>query len=413
MKEKIVFIPTFYYLSHPLFFSVVEKFSDYEKVYFNTKDPVSWDYNKKGIQKEEVLNYFDNYYEVDKEIDYKNSKQHNKLQRFFENKKYIKNIKDILNEIKPTAIITTSDMSYSARICKQWANKINISVIIIQPSFLDFKITDYNLKKKIKYLLFNKILNIPLYSRQVCFGNENRNNYLFLWGEYFKNYYVGKTIYNNIYITGNPAFDKYFTDYKKENANFHDMLGIPADKKVITICTQPVNVTFGVDAFTCLIDLYKEVIADNKELFFVIKVHPREDIEKYNKAFRDLDKSNYKIVKDMNLYDLYKITDVQVSVSSYSSFEAVVLGIPIILVNPENKLKLFDYFNNEIELKANMAEELSKHLRRCLTEEYRDEFKIKREKYLKSRLYSLDEKSGERVVKKMEEIIKRRRGKNK
>lgn len=408
MKRNIVFIPTYYYLSHPLFFSIVEKFSDYEKVYFDTKDPEFERYNKNGIQKEEVLNYFDKYCEVDKEIDWRNSKN-NKLQRFFEHKTYIKNIKNILNGIKPTAIITTSDMSYPARICNQWANKNNIPVIIIQPSFLDFEISDYNLKYRIKYLLFNKLLNIPLYSRQACFGNENINNYLFLWGEYFKKYYEGKPIYNNIYITGNPVFDKYFTNYKKGNDNFHGILDMPPDKKVITVCTQEIDVVFGVDAFTSLIDAYKNVIVDNEKFFFVIKIHPREDIEKYNKAFRDLDKSNYKIVKDINLHDIYKITDVQVSVSSYSSFEAVVLGIPIILVNPDNKFKLFDYFNNEIALRANTAEELSKHLRRCLTEEYKDEFKIKREKYLKSRLYYLDGKSGERVVEKVEEIIRRRK----
>lgn len=409
MKRNIVFIPTFHYLSHPLFFNIVEKFSNHEKIYFNPKDPGIWEYNKKGIKKEEILNYFDNYYEIEKEIDYKNNKS-NKLQRFFENKKYIRNIKNILNGIKPVAIITTSDMSYSARICNQWANKNNIPVIIIQPSFLDFEITDCK-KYRIRYLLFNKILNIPLYKKQTYFGNENKNNYLFLFGEYFKKYYKGKSIYNNIYITGNPVFDKYFTNYKGENDGFYEMLNIPPDKMVITVCTQEIDVVFGVDAFTSLIDMYKSVIVDNEKLFFIIKVHPGEDIEKYNKAFRDLDMNNYKIVKDINLYDIYKITDVQVSVSSYSSFEAVVLGIPIILVNPDNEFKLFDYFNNEIELKANTAEELSKYLRRCLTKEYKEVFKIKREKYLKSKLCYIDGKSGERVVERIEEIIKRRRNK--
>lgn len=208
-------------------------------------------------------------------------------------------------------------------------------------------------------------------------------------------------------------FDKYFTNCKKEKDSFYEMLDILSDKKVITICTQEIDAFFGVDAFTNLIDMYKSVIADTEELFFIIKVNPREDIEKYIKAFRDLDKSNYKIVKDINLYDLYKITDVQISVSSYSSFESVVLGIPIILVNLDNKFKLFNYFNNEIELRANTVEELSKHIRRCLTEKYKDKFKIKRKKYLKSRLYLLDGKSGERIVRKIEEIITKRKQRKK
>lgn len=413
MKENIVLIPIGYYLSNPLFFSIAEKFSDYRKVYFNTKDPVSWKYDKKRMQKENILNYFDEYCEVEKKIT--SDKECSKLQKFLEHKEYIKSIKNTLNRIKPAAIIITSDMSYSARICNQWADKNNVPMIIIQPSFLESWIPNYNLKYRIEYLFFNKILNIPLYRKQTHFGNENKNNYLFLWGKYFKRYYKGKSIYNNIYITGNPAFDKYFTNYKKKNVNLHEMLNIPAEKRVITICTQDIDTMFGVDAFISTIEMYKSAIMNNEHLFFVIKIHPREDIEKYNEAFRDLNKGNYKIVKDINLYDLYKIIDIQVSGLSYSSFEAVILGIPIILVNLNNTFKLlgqlfksFDHFNNEIELRANTAEELSEHIRRCLTEEYKEEFKIKREKYLKSRLGDLDGKSSERVVKKIEEIIKRR-----
>lgn len=182
MKRNIIFVPTYYYLSHTLFFSISEKLSNYKKVYFNTKERNQWIFNKKEIKKDEVLSYFDYYCEINNERDYKNSK-FRILQKIFEYKRYINNIKNILNEIKPIAIITTSDMSYSARICNQWASKNNIPVIIIQPSFLNFKMTDYNLKKRVKYLLFNKILNIPFYRKQVCFGNENKNNYLFLfWG---------------------------------------------------------------------------------------------------------------------------------------------------------------------------------------------------------------------------------------
>jgi len=413
MKRNIVFIPTYYYLSHPLFFSIAKNFPCcYEKIYFNTKDPRFSECNKKKIKKDEILRHFDIYCEVSRERDHKRKNgKFKKLQRFFENKKYIKNIKDILKEIKPVAIITTSDMSYSVRICTQWAGENDVPIIIIQPSFLNFEMTDCilnRIKNKIKYLLFNKVIDIPFYNRQTYFGNENKNDYLFLWGKYFKRYYKGKTTYNNIYITGNPVFDKYFTNYKKRNSGFHRVLGIPSDKKVITVCTQDIDAMFGHDAFTNLIKIYKSTIVNNKGLFFVIKLHPREDIEKYNKAFKDLNESNYKIIKDINLYNLYKITDVQVSVSSYSSFEAVVLGIPIILVNPNNKFKLFDYFNNEIELRASMPEELSKHIRRCFTKEYKDSFKIKREKYLESRLGFLDGRSGERVVEKIEEIIRRK-----
>lgn len=407
MRKRIVFIPTYYYLSHPPFFNIVEKISDYEKVYFNTKDPVYWEYNKKGIKKEDILKYFDTYYEVDKEISYKDSKN-NKLQKFYEIKIYIKKIKEILDGIKPVIIITSSDMGFSARVSNQWANINNIPVIIIQPFFLGFKKKGYDLKRQIKYLLFNKVLNIPLCRRQTYFGNEDNNNYLFLWGKYFKRYYKGKAIYDNIYITGNPAYDKYFTVYKKKNATYYEILNISPDKKIVVFCTQGIDKIFGNNkALTKVINIIKRTIVVNKKYYFIIKVHPREDIEKYKKFFRDLNENNYKIVKNMNLYDLYKITDVQASVSSYSSFEAVVLNIPIIIINPNNKLKLFDPLNNGIELRASTSEEFNDQLKKCLTEEYKKEFKFRRRKFLKSRLTYLDGKCGERAANKIEEIIQK------
>ena len=105
------------------------------------------------------------------------------------------------------------------------------------------------------------------------------------------------------------------------------------------------------------------------------------------------------------MYSLFGRADVHVSVSSYSSFEAVIFGIPIVLIK-RDLITFFDHFNNEIELRANTPEELSKHLRRCITEEYKEEFKMKREKYLESKLGYLDGKSGERVVTGIEEIMR-------
>ena len=149
---------------------------------------------------------------------------------------------------------------------------------------------------------------------------------------------------------------------------------------------------------------YIEAQHQSIPIYSFIDLDVLHDYEFYKKN-PNSDKCNYRIVKDIDLHDLYQITDVQVSILSYSSFEAVVLGVPIVLVNPDNRLKLFDYFDSEIALSANTADELSAHLKRCLTDEYIEEFRTKRKKYLESRLDYLDGRSGKRVVEKVEEII--------
>jgi len=175
MKQNIIFIPTYYYLSNPLFFSITEKISKYEKIYLNTKD--FWQYNKGKIDRDEILKYFDNYYEIDQIFNQKYNKL-SKLKKVFEIRKFIKNFRNILYELKPVTIITTSDMTLSWAICNQWARKNNVPIIIIQPSFFDFKKNNYDFKRRFKYLLFNKILNIPIFKRQDYIGNEDKNNYL-------------------------------------------------------------------------------------------------------------------------------------------------------------------------------------------------------------------------------------------
>lgn len=409
MKRKIVFIPYLYYLSNELFFSIVRKFTKYETMYFNTKECGHERFNEKGIKKNAILNYFDSYCEVNFVLE-PPCKKLNRIKRFFktinDNRKYIKNIDYILDKIKPIAIISGVDKFYSMRICNQWAKENNIPVFIIQPCIVYFR--KNNFRNKVKYLLYNKILNIPIYDKQTCYGNENKNNYLFLWGEYLKKYYRNKEIYNNIYVTGNPLFDKYFIEKGKESIELYKILDIPFSKNIITICTQPLGDKEKKSDYNKRIDIYKNLILD-KDYFFIIKIHPRENIEKYKELFIDINRDNYRIVKDTNLHLLFKIAGVVISYQSTTLIESIAAGVPIIIFKQDNKHKdeLPNYFENEIGLKASTLEGLSVQIKKCFTKEHRKEFKIKCESFIKSRLYSHDGKSGERIVKKIEEIIEK------
>ena len=274
--------------------------------------------------------------------------------------------------------------------------------IIVQPSFFDGK-TEMGLISKFGYLFFNELLNIPLFRRQDTFGNERPENYLFLWGNDFKNCYKGQKIEKNIYVTGNPAFDPILNKETigKEKLGFN----VPKDKPIITICTQILDGILDKKDIKDIEELYRDIINGNPGMHFIIKIHPRQDADYYKKTLNGLKGKNFTIVKHENLYNLFKISDMQISVASYSSFEAVVYGIPIILVK-RNLITYFDHFNNEIELRANTLGELDKQLKKCLTKEYKEEFEIKRKKYLESKLGYLDGKSGERVTETLEKIMK-------
>lgn len=409
MKKRILYIPTYWYLSHPVFFSIVKCAGGrFYNVYFNTINPALHGYDK--TRQQEIEKYFDEYHEIGDTLfwDLPNIKSGFEWKiRFYKGiiTGFKAKLEKQLNRLNPDAIVTTSDLGRNtARMVPAWAEKNGVPFIVIQPSFINLDRGKHALKHRLYYLLFNRILDFPLVTKQKVFGNESRRNYLFLWGEYFRNCYKGLEIEKNIYLTGNPAFDPIF----KGETGYDDVgVDLPQGKPIIAICLQPMETLIGEKGLSEVNDFYRFAITHNPGLYFVIKLHPRDDMDRYKRAFADLDERNYTIVRNVNLHSLFRASDVQVSVNSFSSFEAVVFGVPIVLVNPEGITRRPDFFNNEIELRANTPEEFSQHLTRCLTEEYKEEFQLKRGKYLQSRLGFLDGRSGERVVEKTEEMLGR------
>jgi hypothetical protein len=387
--KRLVFIPTYSYLSHPLFFNIARFAQKFHTVYFNTKDPL-FAVSNRGISLENIGDHFDEYYEaafVPRKTRKNILLHHPEVQSALEGQ---------LTTLEPDAIITTSDMGgYIVRMCNTWAEKRGIPFIVIQPSFIPLERAGKTLKEKFFYSAFNRVLGIPLYMRQKVFGNERPGNYLFLWGEYFKKFYRGLEIEKNIRITGNPAFDSIFQNKRSTDLGIDIPEGVP----VVTICTQPLDVLLSERVFEKVNDFFKTLIEENPDLFFMIKVHPREGIEKYDQ----FNTSHSLVMRDVPFHTLLERTHVQVSVSSYTSFEAVVFKVPIVLVDPG--LQLFDYFNNEIGLVAATKEMMTAHVRECLAPEYQAVFSVQREQYLKQRMGNLDGKSGERVIRAVEEIL--------
>lgn len=428
-KGKLLFIPTYNYLSNPLFFNLSPKLSEYSLVYFDTEEfrkthilegsvlsVVSNPINQDEIK--EIRRNFDEYYKVElpKYFLPRNlSRIFSEFDKIIEQikvfKKYCQKVYETVNEINPLAIVSTSDLSISLKISQKWAKENCVPFILLQPSFFDIEEKEnHNILEMFKYVFFNKILRIPRIRRQSAWGNEDEENYVIVWGDYFKNLFNRKPIYHHVYALGSPKFSSYFrNDYKNEGLRkkiFHE-LKINSDKKIITICTEAFESMVNGPALTQLNNIYKAIIKGRPALFFIIKLHPRENIEFYQDIFEDAKTTNYKIVKNISLYDVYRITDVQISVMSASSFEAVVAGIPIILVNPDNKIKLKDhFFENRIELRARNFNELLLAIDNALSNEYKDkEFNIKREGYLKEMIHRLDDKAEDRIANVIKEIV--------
>ncbi|MHA2174298.1 MAG: hypothetical protein ACXAB2_04925 [Candidatus Hodarchaeales archaeon] len=386
--NPIIFLATYAYLAIPQYLSITPNLTGCTKVLFNTRDILSTKYDDKFITPNIKKNYFDEYCEL-KDISLTVKGPWKKLQAF---RQWKREIIQILNRISPQVVVSCSDQSMSDKLISSWCKKNNKNFIVLQPAFINpLYYEKYGIIHKIKYLIFNKLLNIPRYRKQHLFGNEENWTHLLLWSQYF----IENPKRSNMHFVGNPAFDEIFSQFT----------GKRTLKKNVLICTQDIKEMLGKEAFDQVTNMYLQAIRAKEDLTFYIKVHPRESIEKYKLLFSKNDFPNTKVVQEENLYDLFRICDVQISVSSYTSFEAVAMGLPIIIVNPNNVFNFIDHFREEIEIKVTDSEKIVNAIDLARSEDYWLEFIKKREIYFNYMVHSTDGQSGKRAAEKILEII--------
>ena len=289
-----------------------------------------------------------------------------------------------LNKID--VVITTSDMGgIVTRICNDWAEKNDKLFITMQPCF--FEVVDKSLYEKLLntffYYVANKLCRIPIRRRQHIYGCERKTNFLLLWGEDFKSNITDKNILEKTMCVGNPVLDRFKSAEVKINLH---------SKPTVLFCTQPYTrlIKDGIlDEGDDLLffNLMLTMVRDNPSVEFLIRVHPSEDIQTYVKLFESVDTTNYQIIKTTtSIYEMFKEVDVQVSMASYTSFEAIMFGIPIITLYPE-KLKFCNHLDKSVSLISHSCEELNKNLKIALSKKYREKFAMNREKYIKRKVY--------------------------
>jgi hypothetical protein len=396
-KKTIVFLPTYDYLSEKLFLSFINKLDEFNTIYINNDE-------FQLIKKNKNIAYnFSYYLEVRGGYSFKKNKNIlKKLKKIFiENKalqtKLLKNIKDI----NPDLVITTSDMSIAFKGIKKYCDKNNIPTILIQPSFFDYEETN---KKDIKSKL-RKLINIflDIYPKQILWGNEDKNTILFLWGNFFKNYYNKE---KDIRIVGNPIYDNYNDKClsTRDKDNLRSNLKIMSNKKVVTICTEAFGGLISKEDTNMLFKFYSEIINTNQNFFFIIKLHPRDSIKDINLRL-NINLSNYVLIgNEYSLLDIFYITDIQVSVASASSLEAILLNIPVILINPNNSININNFFNNSVELRAHDIIEFNKCLDMVSSVTWSNKFALNRDKFLSVYLNSLGSASSN-IKKEIKRIL--------
>lgn len=261
----------------------------------------------------------------------------------------------LLTQLNPTVILASTDAHRIARIFMQLAKKLNIKTCVIQHGAPTW---EYG------YL--------PVHADRIM-----------VWGADYKEWFRSRgTAENRIAITGNPRFDRSFSNHKPENGTGTVfILPNPIDREL----TRQLVVESMCQAFACR----RKVI---------IKLHPSEkDIEWFRKLI-PIDRINQVEIKTCGLDKAgIGLGDVVCVGNSTAGIDAVILGGRVVNV-------LFDEMPNPVEYEKHgvgvsvCIHDLESGFKSCFNLSD-DEFAQNRSRFIDAILNGLDGKSVDRIHK--------------
>ncbi|WKZ71076.1 MAG: hypothetical protein QY331_07400 [Melioribacteraceae bacterium] len=395
--NTILFIPDAHYLSDPIYTRLAaNKIEKFNYFYFLTNFPMNFvqryessKIDQKLFDKIYIQNnpnkefLFSIIYKANLKYKIKNLIKFIKLYKF-----YRKEVYNTLNELSPSIIVATTDMLLINRDIYKWALSKKIPFVVYQSAFLESPHYNFttNVKNYLYRICFNRLLNIPLGRYNNLYGNEFKDSYLFLWGEYFKKDYNSKKADDKIKYVGNPYYEEIIAR-SKFNIN-RIMSDLPKENLNILICTNDLTGFLTKEEIEKIFTIYQKAIIENPNHHFIFKIHPGESEQKYESLFNKEKVKNYSVETKQTMTQLLGYAHIQVSIGSLTSFEAILSGIPIIIINSK-LLKIADHFNDKLDEKVYNYDEFNKKISFMNSASVYESFLLKREDYI-NKLMQLD-----------------------
>lgn len=377
-KPTIIFIPTYDYLSEKLFMFFTQKLSKYHTVYLNTEEFQPMKRN------EELVRCFSEYVELsgDTQVSIRNVPIVSGGIRVCKWLFFHYKIRKAILSLNPSMIVVPSDLTIAFGMIKKLCKEKNIPVVVLQCAFFDADITPLSMAPRSWYIEFKRRVGraLALLPSQAKWGYEFEKSIVFVWGKKFAEYFSSQ---RDVRVVGSHLFHEKRTSSEKQLTKGD--VALPFET-IVTICTEAFDSIVSDEEYRKLYRLYAEIVEQNPHVGFLIKVHPREDMQNVKNAL-NINATNVSFIKtEYTLQQVYSISDIQMSVASASSLEAVADGLPIILVGNET-VTVPNFFDNSIELRAETAAECTECIEKVLSPEWRKEFEQKRKDYLE---YYLD-----------------------
>ena len=222
-------------------------------------------------------------------------------------------------------------------------------------------------------------------------------------GETTRSYYLKRGISSErVVVTGLAHFDHIFRRNGERDREVLSRYEIDPSKRIIVFTTQHISITVTLEIIRGIMDAVLKL----KDSLLVIKVHPREEIQPYQRMVEDYGDSRIHVVKDIDLYALLNNCQLLVTGFSTTAVEAMMFDKPVIAVNLSEQPEFLTYATEGAALGVYKYQDIEPAINKALfDEETRNELKQRRDKFVYNYAYKTDGKASHRIVELMKEHL--------
>lgn len=256
----------------------------------------------------------------------------NEYEKFKELKRKV--LKIVQKEKIGLAVFPT-DFIYEFRVLRRSSPEVKL--IVLQVSFRQsLPHRKYSYLHKFKAFCFDYLLGVPIFRANPNFGHQHPKAWYFFWSEKWAG-----SVANNHKIKvffANSPLQNTLDDSKKELPN--SIVEKRFNRPLISIFLNKRS-SIGMEAMMNYIDIYRKLIQDSKEYFFVLKVHPQEDLDFFKSVYNGLNSDQYLLLKDeCSPEELLLNSDLFITQWSTAITNCMQARIPTLLLNPYNALDM-------------------------------------------------------------------------
>ena len=143
-----------------------------------------------------------------------------------------------------------------------------------------------------------------------------------------------------------------------------------------------------------------------KDVQLVVKVHPREEAEPYQKMTERYHDARIKVFKDIDLYALLNNCKLLITKGSTVALEAMMIDRPVIIINLSGPPITIPYIEEGAAIGVKREQDIEPAILKALYDtETRKKLKIDRDKFVRNWAGEPDGKSAVRIVNLMKEMV--------